>query len=66
MRKTDLIMLDTKLTKKVHNPGKAKKHQDLFLKNQGKKVLKRSKTDIQLTKTVEKANIIDIRLVTIE
>ena len=33
MRKTDLIMLDTKLTKKVHNPGKAKKHQDLFLKN---------------------------------
>ena len=37
MRKTDLIMLDTKLTKKVHNPGKAKKTSRFIFKKLGQK-----------------------------
>ena len=33
MKKKDLLLLATKLTKKIPDPTKARKHYELFLKN---------------------------------
>ena len=61
LKKKDLLLLATKLIKKIADCSNAKEYYKCYLKRQNSKSVKRSEIITYHSKTIKNSNVVDIR-----